>query len=68
MKQQIAELQAQVKKLESQIEVLVIKERDNQAEIGKLIERMLKAEVELGYHRDGLDRCADLLYVPRSRI
>jgi len=68
MKEQIAELQARVKKLESQIEVLVIKERDNEAEISKLIKRMLKAEFELTYHRDGLDRVADLLGVPRSRI
>tara|TARA_Y100000361_G_C11000152_1_gene258845 strand:+ start:131 stop:340 length:210 start_codon:yes stop_codon:yes gene_type:complete len=67
-KQQISELQAQVKKLESMIEVLVIKERDNQADISKLIERMLKAEFELTYHRDSLDRVADLLKVPRSRI
>tara|TARA_R100001086_G_scaffold167815_1_gene91149 strand:+ start:197 stop:403 length:207 start_codon:yes stop_codon:yes gene_type:complete len=68
MKKQIAELQTQVKRLESIIEVLVIKERDNQAEISKLIKRMLKAEFELTYHRDSLDRCADLLNVPRSRV
>ena len=68
VKKEIAQCQKKIKKLESIIEALVSKERDHQAEISKLIKRVLKAEVELIYHRDGLDRCADLLDVPRSRI
>ena len=64
MKQQIAELQAQVKKLESQVEVLTYLVRSLEAE--RVTPKMLQDNrIET---RDSLDRVADLLNVPRSRI
>ena len=63
-KQQIAELQAQVKKLESQVEVLTYLVRSLEAE--RVTPKMLQDNrIET---RDSLDRVADLLNVPRSRI
>ena len=64
MKQQIAELQTQVKKLESQIEVLTYLVRSLEAD--RVTPKMLQDNrIET---RDSLDRVADLLDVPRSRI
>ena len=64
MKQQIAELQAQVKKLESQVEALIYRVRVLE------VEKATKREIDSNRHetRDSLDRVADLLNVPRSRI
>ena len=64
MKQQIAELQAQVKKLESQVEALIYRVRVLE------VEKATKREIDNNRHetRDSLDRVADLLKVPRSRI
>ena len=64
MKQQIAELQAQVKKLESQVEVLM----SYQLAIEPLINRVRELEWKIHETRDSLDRVADLLEVPRSRV
>ena len=64
MKQQIAELQAQVKKLESQVEVLTYLVRSLEAD--RVTRKMLQDNrIDT---RDSLDRLADLLNVPRSRI
>ena len=64
MKQQIAELQAQVKKLESQVEVLTYLVRSLEAD--RVTRKMLQDNrIDT---RDSLDRVADLLNVPRSRI
>ena len=64
MKQQIAELQAQVKKLESQVEVLTYLVRSLEAD--RVTPKMLQDNrIDT---RDSLDRVADLLNVPRSRI
>ena len=64
MKQQIAELQTQVKKLESQVEVLLYRVKVLE------LEKATKREIDNNRHetRDSLDRVADLLDVPRSRI
>ena len=64
MKQQIAELQTQVKKLESQVEVLM----SYQLAIEPLIKRVRELEWKMHETRDSLDRVADLLEVPRSRV
>ena len=64
MKQQIAELQTQVKKLESQVEVLM----SYQLAIEPLIKRGRDREWKMREARDSLDRVADLLDVPRSRV
>ena len=63
-KQQIAELQTQVKKLESQMEALIYRVRVLE------VEKATKREIDSNRHetRDSLDRVADLLNVPRSRI
>ena len=63
-KEQIAELQKQVKKLESQVEVLM----NYQQAIEPLIKRVRDLEWKMRETRDSLDRAADLLDVPRSRI
>ena len=64
MKQQIAELQTQVKKLESQVEALLYRVKVLE------LEKATKREIDNNRHetRDSLDRVADLLNVPRSRI
>ena len=64
MKEQIAELQAQVKKLESQVEALIYRVRVME------VEKATKREIDNNRHetRDSLDRVADLLKVPRSRV
>ena len=64
MKQQIAELQTQVKKLESQVEVLM----SYPLAIAPLIKRVRDLEWKMREARDSLDRVADLLDVPRSRV
>ena len=63
-KQQIAELQTQVKKLESQMEALIYRVRVLE------VEKATKREIDSNRHetRDSLDRVAYLLNVPRSRI
>ena len=64
MKQQIAELQTQVKKLESQVEVLM----SYQLAIEPLIKRVRDLEWKMREARDSLDRVADLLDVPWIRV
>ena len=64
MKQQIAQLQKEVKKLESQVEALIYRVRVME------VEKATKREIDHNWHetRDSLDRVADLLEVPRSRV
>jgi len=64
MKHQIAQLQKEVKKLESQVEALIYRVRVME------VEKATKREIDHNRHetRDSLDRVADLLDVPRSKV
>ncbi len=64
MKKEIAQCQKEIKKLESQVEALLYRVKVLE------LEKATKREIDNNRHetRDSLDRVADLLDVPRSRI
>ena len=64
MKKEIAQCQKEIKKLESQVEALLYRVKVLE------LEKATKREIDNNRHetRDSLDRVADLLNVPRSRI
>ena len=64
MKHQIAQLQKEVKKLESQVEALIYRVRVME------VEKATKREIDHNRHETlySLDSVADLLEVPRSRV
>ena len=64
VKKEIAQCQKEIKKLESQVEALLYRVKVLE------LEKASKREIDNNRHetRDSLDRVADLLDVPRSRI
>tara|TARA_R100001079_G_scaffold100772_1_gene65421 strand:- start:152 stop:346 length:195 start_codon:yes stop_codon:yes gene_type:complete len=64
VKKEIAQCQKEIKKLESQVEALLYRVKVLE------LEKATKREIDNNRHetRDSLDRVADLLDVPRSRI
>ena len=64
VKKEIAQCQKEIKKLESQVEALLYRVKVLE------LEKATKREIDNNRHetRDSLDRVADLLNVPRSRI
>ena len=64
MKKEIAQCQKEIKKIESQVEALLYRVKVLE------LEKATKREIANNRHetRDSLDRVADLLNVPRSRI
>ena len=64
VKKEIAQCQKEIKKLESQVEALLYRVKVLE------LEKATRREIDNNRHetRDSLDRVADLLDVPRSRI